>query len=344
MRRERRVARGVLVALAVSGCGAEDPPALSVGQVTYTEDQLLGLSDSRRRTLANLAAFGLAVADSSTVELGAPLVNRWSNDRLLDILAAELTLEKHGVEDDALQAHYLTDPEWQLFVRHILFFSERWRPELHRADAQAKAGRALEALRSGADFAETAAALSEEPGAEGRQGLLTPGREGSWVPEFWAAALALAPGEISPVTETQYGYHILRLEDRAVVPFEEARSVVARDVAERLDDPQTVLAAWMDELMTDGATAREAALAEARSRSLTVPPGERAELERQWDDQVYQWALSFGFTFGLSPTQVATAALEALASPAQGAQLARADLDRHADLMEARYPMVFSGS
>ena len=55
----------------------------------------------------------------------------------------------------------------------------------------------MELLGSGADFAETAAQLSEEPGAEGRQGLLVPGRDGLWVPEFWAAALALEPGDIT---------------------------------------------------------------------------------------------------------------------------------------------------
>lgn len=331
--------RGILLATAavLAGACAEAPPALTVGPVSFTEDELLGLSASRRQTLAYLTAFGLAVADSTTDELGAPLVDRWTEDRLLEILAADLTLERHDIGDDVLEARYLMDPEWELVVRHILFFSERWRLDEHRAEARDKADRALEALRGGADFAQTAARLSEEPGAQGRQGLLTPGREGSWVPEFWAAALALQPGEISPVTETQYGYHILRLEDRRVVPFDEARSVVARNVAAQVENPDAVLEAWMDELMTDGASARQAALAEARSRSLSVPPGERAALERAWEDQVYQWSAALGFRYGLGPEQVGQAALAALARPQQGAELARADLVRHADLLEARY-------
>ena len=323
----------------MAACGDAAPPAITVGPVAFTEDQLLGLSDTRRRTLAHLTALGLAVADSSTMQLGAPLIDDWTDDRLLEILAAELTLEKNNVGDDVLEAQYLMNPEWELVVRHILFFSERWRTAEHRAEARAKAERALEALRGGADFAETAATLSEEPGAEGRQGLLTPGREGSWVPEFWAAALALEPGEVSPVTETQYGYHILRLEDRAVVPFAEARSVVAREIADRIEDPRAVLDEWMGELMTDESTQREAAVAEARGRSLEVPPSERAEIERRWDDQVYQWTATLGFRYGASPDQVGQAALEALARAGQGADLARADIDRRANLFEARYPI-----
>jgi hypothetical protein len=325
----------------LASCDGQPPAALTVGAVTYTESQLLGLSDSRRRSLADLAAFGQAVADSTTMELGRPLIEDWLDDRRLEILAAELTLEKHGVGDDVLEAQYLLDPRWELVVRHILFFSERWRSADHRAAAEAKAARAMESLRGGADFAETAARLSEEPGAEGRQGLLTPGREGSWVPEFWAAALALEAGDISPVTETQYGYHILRLEDRSIVPFEEARSVQARLVAARVEDPVAVLTTWMSALSTDSAEARAAALAEADRRTVVVPDGERIELEREWDDIAYRFSATLGFRYGMSAAQVGDAALAALSNPAQGVSLARTELQEYRDLLDRRYSPRF---
>ena len=194
-----------------------------------------------------------------------------------------------------------------------------------------------------ADFAETAATLSEEPGAEGRQGLLTPGREGSWVPEFWAAALALEPGQISPVTETQYGYHILRLEERAVVAFEEARTTVAREIAERVADPEEILSVWLDELMTDPASAREAALADADARGLAVPEAEVSEITRRWEDMVYQWQASLGLRYGLTPAQVGPAALEALARSGQGSDLARAALAEHRASFQSRYPTNTNG-
>lgn len=338
--RTKRTSLLIAAALAVA-CGGDTPPALSVGPVGYTEDDLLGLSEDRRHVLANLAGVGLAVADSSDSALGAPLVEAWIDDRRLEILAAELTLEKHGVEDDVLEARYLTDPEWELVVRHILFFSERWRSSTHRAEAEAKAERALASLRSGADFAETAAALSEEPGAEGRQGLLTPGRVGSWVPEFWAAALALEPGDISPVTETEYGYHILRLEDRAPVPFDEARSTIARSVADELDDPDAVLQAWTADRGSQDAR-RTAALAEADRRSIDVPEAERAEIERVWADEVYRWSATFGFRYGMSAAEVGRVAIEALSDPGQGVELARRDVVARRDLIEQSYPPTFS--
>ncbi|GMV07412.1 MAG: hypothetical protein AMXMBFR53_36870 [Gemmatimonadota bacterium] len=333
-----------ILALLLLACGEAPPPALEVGPVSYTEDQLLGLTPARRATLAHLTALGLAVADSSFMELGAPLVGSWEEERLLEILAAELTLEKNGVGDDVLEARYLTDPDHELTVRHILFFSERWRTPPEREAAAAKAARALEQLRGGADFAQTAAALSEEPGAEGRQGLLTPGREGAWVDEFWAAASALEPGEISPVTETQYGFHILRLEGRAVVPFAEARSRIAREVADRIEDPRAVLAGWMAGAAGgDSAAARAMALEEAARRGLEVPEGERAQMERRWDDLVYRWSAALGFAYGQGPHAVGEAALAALARTAQGAVIARDEVDAHADLLEARYPVRSGG-
>jgi len=326
--------------LATAGCGSDAPAALTVGPVSFTEDQLLGLTQDR---LAHLTGFGLAVADSTTAALGEPLVSEWVDDRLLEILSAELTLERNDVGDAVLEARYLMEPDWELTVRHILFFSERWRSAAHRTEAEAKAGRAMESLRSGADFASTAAALSEEPGAEGRQGLLTPGREGSWVPEFWAAALALQPGDISPVTETQYGYHILRLEDRQAVPFTEARSQVARTVAASIENPQGVLQSWMDGQASSDAARRQTALAEAVTRGLAVPAGEQTEIGRLWDDQAYRWESTLGFTYRSTPEQVAAAAMAALSNPSQGADLVRRDIAVHAEMIEARYPIGLPG-
>lgn len=329
----------VLTSSLLTACG-EAEPALQVGPISYTEDELLGLSDERRKLLANLVGVGLAIADSTGAALGAPRVSEWLDDRRLEMLAAELTLEKHGIEDAVLEAQYLTNPEWELTVRHILFFSERWRSAEHRAEAAAKADRALQSLSQGADFAETAATLSEEPGAEGRQGLLTPGREGSWVPEFWAAALALEAGQISPVTETEYGYHILRLEDRQTVPFEEARSLVARVVADQLDDPEAVLDEW--EGPAEPAARRAALLAEAQERALVVPGAERSEIERAWSTQMYQWSAALGFRMGMSASQVRQAALDALSDPGQGVQLARREVAADRAMIEASYPPVYA--
>lgn len=219
-----------LMALLATACG-QAPPALRVDGIRYEERDLLGLSTDRRELLGDLAALGLAVADSTLDAVAEPWVTSRQRDRLWQLWQAERALDSAGVGDDVLRARYLTEPRYELTVRHLLILSPRYETDATRAQARAKAERALERIRNGEDFPEVAADVSEEPGAEGRQGLLTPGREGSWVDEFWNAAMALEPGEISDVVETQYGFHVLRLEDRQVVPFEEARTGVELEVA-----------------------------------------------------------------------------------------------------------------
>lgn len=100
--------------------------------------------------------------------------------------------------------------------------------------------------------------LSEESGAEGREGLLPPGREGAWVPEFWRAGVALEKGGLSPVAETEYGFHVLRLEAKEVVRFD--RGSVAYEAASMWEDIPAATDRWLeslaDEVEVDEAAAR----------------------------------------------------------------------------------------
>ena len=253
----------------------------------------------------------------------APVLERSLDEALLVHIAAELVLRDGQVDDEQLRAHYLTNPAVELTVRHVLFFSERWRPPSHRAEAQRKGEAALERLRTGDPFPEVAAELSEEPGAEGRQGLLTPGREGSWVSEFWGAALALEVGDISPVVETQYGFHVLRLEGREIVPFEETRPTVVLEVADLIGS--------LDQ-------ARErASLDQAREFSVSIPEAELAAITRDLEDRAPRWSTALGFTDNLTAAQVKEAARAALGSTAQSAAIARNELAALRSLFEAAY-------
>ncbi len=64
------------------------------------------------------------------------------------------------------------------------------------------------------DFAVYAALYSKDPSSAKKGGELGFFERGSMVPEFEAAAFTLKPGEISPVIETKFGFHILQLIDR----------------------------------------------------------------------------------------------------------------------------------
>lgn len=218
-------------AVLLPACESE-PAALTVAGLSFARDEVLGLSPDRLERLGEIAAFGLAVSDGADETLGEPLVMRAEREYLGRVVLAEHAVEERGIPETVLQARYRTTPALELTVRHLIVLSERYESDTARAEARAKAERALERIRGGEPFPAVAAEVSEEPGAEGREGLLEPGREGAWVPEFWSAASALDPGEISGVVETQYGFHVLRLEDRDTVDFEEMRPSVVLEVAE----------------------------------------------------------------------------------------------------------------
>lgn len=191
--------------------------------MAYSEEELGSLSAAQRDRLALLTAFGSLAAEGRLESLAGLLAEVEGDSMVLEWLGAESALERAGFTTAEREASYLRDPAPELVVRHLVVLSERWRSAEHRDQARAEALRAARRIEAGEDFAAVAGEVSEEPGATERGGLLEPGREGDWVPEFWGAAEDLSPGEVSGVVETRYGYHVLRLEERRPIPFAEVR-------------------------------------------------------------------------------------------------------------------------
>lgn len=101
--------------------------------------------------------------------------------------------------------------EQQTLLRHILVMPNEIRTN---AETEALADDLYRQLLDGADFEELAIEYSEDPGSALNGGDLgwTSGTE--FVPAFQAAMAATANGEISPPFESQYGWHILEVQDR----------------------------------------------------------------------------------------------------------------------------------
>lgn len=146
------------------------------------------------------------------------LHNSYFRDQVVETISEADVRSRYDAEIAA------TPPENEVRARHILVETEE------------EARAVIADLDGGADFAELAAEKSTGPSGPsgGDLGYFTRGR---MVPAFEEAAFALEPGGVTaePV-ETQFGWHVIKLEDRRPVqppPFEQVeaqvRSVLLRE-------------------------------------------------------------------------------------------------------------------
>jgi peptidyl-prolyl cis-trans isomerase D len=130
--------------------------------------------------------------------------------------------------------------EDEVELRHILVRAPEGADQQTLDAARAKAEGLLQQVKSGADFAALAKKSSDDGSAE-NGGSLGWIRKGQTVPEFEKAAFALQKGQTSGVVKSQFGFHIIKLEDRHAAhlrTLDEVRDqiepIVAQEKGERL--------------------------------------------------------------------------------------------------------------
>ncbi|MGD0858078.1 MAG: peptidylprolyl isomerase [Terracidiphilus sp.] len=112
---------------------------------------------------------------------------------------------------NAHQADYSV-PE-QARSRHILILVAAGADAATDAAARAKAEGILKQIQGGANFAELAKKYSDDPGSKDKGGELGFYRRGTLVPEFEEAIFKQKIGDIE-IVKSQYGYHIIQVEER----------------------------------------------------------------------------------------------------------------------------------
>lgn len=113
---------------------------------------------------------------------------------------------------------------------HILIAAAAGAAPGERDKARARAEELLTEVRKNpGSFTELARKHSQDPGSAQQGGALDMVPRGALVKPFEDAMFALGKGEISPVVESDFGYHIIRLDEikeAQVPPFEQVRAQV----------------------------------------------------------------------------------------------------------------------
>ncbi len=161
----------------------------------------------------------------------------------------------HKVYDEAIKQ---MSSEQEVHARHILVRAAAGDDKASKT-AEDKIKAVIARLKKGEDFAKVANEITEDPSGKANGGDLGYFTKEQMVPEFSEVAFKLDKGQISDPVKTQFGWHVIKVEDkRAKQPpkFEDVRPQIERYVVgkaqseliaslrkdakiERLDKPAT---------------------------------------------------------------------------------------------------------
>jgi peptidyl-prolyl cis-trans isomerase C len=213
----------LLIALPAFAQDAAKPVAKVDGHTITEEDVRIALDElssglpqqmdaAQRRTYAVDYLIDLRIvatqAAKDKLDETADFKKRLSQTRERLLMESILTREgDKGSSDEALRKFYeetvkTLKSEPEVKAKHILVESE------------AEAKTALERVKKGEDFAKLAAELSKDPGSGKEGGDLGWFEKGRMVPEFSEAAFALEKGQVSEPVKSQFGFHIIKVEDK----------------------------------------------------------------------------------------------------------------------------------
>jgi foldase protein PrsA len=141
--------------------------------------------------------------------------------------------DKKKEYEQAKNQGYLT----QIDVRHILISTEK----RSKAEAKKKADELVKQLRSGADFAKLAKENTDDPGSKETGGLYQlPSPDGLTIAgmaePFKKAALTLPLNTISDPVETEFGYHVIRVEKRKEQSYDEVKKDITNMLAQQKEN------------------------------------------------------------------------------------------------------------
>jgi peptidyl-prolyl cis-trans isomerase D len=183
-------------------------------------------------------------------------------------------------------------------ARHILrsVAGDASEADVARALAEVEAAKAR--IEKGEAFEAVAAEVSQDPGSQQSGGDLGFFARGQMVKEFEEGAFALAPGQLSGPVRTDFGFHLIKVEERQealVRPLESVREEIATDLLRR-------------DALRESARARASQLAEAVRGGKTL---EDAAREMSIDLRRSGWLARSGNGFvpllGAAPELLATA-------------------------------------
>jgi peptidyl-prolyl cis-trans isomerase C len=172
--------------------------------VSYLSDMILLAQAAEERRLQDDPDFKRRAALARNKMLMEALLQNEGKKSLTDQAL-------HAVYDDAVKQ---MGGEEEVHARHILFRVANPTDEKASKEAEDKVKAVIERIKKGEDFAKLANELTEDPSGRKDGGDLGYFTKDQMVPEFSTVAFKLDKGSISDPIKTQFGWHVLKVEDK----------------------------------------------------------------------------------------------------------------------------------
>jgi peptidyl-prolyl cis-trans isomerase C len=158
------------------------------------------------------------------------------DDLAINKMLSEALKDKVAATPEQVDEFYKNNPDRfkqgeRVRASHILVKVAADADAATKAKARQKAEGLLKKIKAGEDFATLAKANSEDPGSAIQGGDLGQFQPGQMVGPFNDVAFKLAPGTVSDLVETQFGFHIIKVTEKQTartVPLDEVRPQVTQ--------------------------------------------------------------------------------------------------------------------
>jgi len=185
--------------------------------ITVDPKEVAAAMEQQKQQIGGPEAFAKAIAQAGLTEEQLTGMER---DRITVQKYVEKELvAKTSTSDQELRAYYdghpseFKHPE-QVKLRMILMMVKQGADQAQQDAAKTRADQALKRVKAGEDFAKVAQEASEDPTSKSRGGEIGWVRKGLLLPELESAVWTLKAGEVSPVLQSKYGYHIFKMDER----------------------------------------------------------------------------------------------------------------------------------
>lgn len=175
--------------------------------VTFMTDMIVVSKAAQDQKLADTPEFTKRLQFNRNKLLMSALLDKTGKDALTDAAMRK-------VYDDAIKQ---VPPEEEVHARHILVRAAAGDDKASKA-AEDKVKAVIVRLNKGEDFAKVAAEVTEDPSGKANGGDLGYFSKEQMVPEFADVAFGLDKGKISTPVKTQFGWHVIKAEDKRQKP------------------------------------------------------------------------------------------------------------------------------